>query len=106
MRRLPLAFVAMAITTLVLPLTPARADTVDVEVHSDYFKASRIRIEPGDTVRWNVVDTGHTITSDDGAFEFPEDAPTNGASEAGDTFEHTFVEKGVYFYRCRFHGQA
>jgi plastocyanin len=101
---------ALWIAALVLaglaPVVPARAATTGVEVHNNFFKAARVRIEPGDTVQWNVVDGGHTITADDGSFDLPEGAAGGAVVNPGDRFAVTFPTRGIFAYHCRIHGFA
>jgi plastocyanin len=103
-------FATLALTAglLVAPtaLSPARAQDAAVEVHSDYFKAARVSIEPGESVRWTAIDDRHTVSFDDGSLEFPSNAPTGGELNAGDQFVASFPTRGTYFYHCRIHGSA
>lgn len=105
-RRLSPVIAVVVLGALVGPAIPAaRADVADVGVHNDFFKPQRIRIEPGDTVRWNVVDGDHTITADDGSFRFPADG-FGSVVAAGDEYEFTFPRRGLYLYHCELHGQS
>lgn len=73
------------------------------------FNPDRLRIEPGETVRWVVEATGHSTTA-----YHPQNHPLyrsripEGAQawdsgvlfNKGDSFEHTFTVEGVYHYYC------
>lgn len=103
-RRRGLLAAALALVALVVAPLGARADTAEVEVHDNYFAAQRIVINPGDTVHWTVVGNGHTITADDGSFDFPDNDASGGELFAGDQASHTFTAKGVFYYHCNIHG--
>jgi plastocyanin len=106
MRRLSSLFVVGAMTTLALSPTPVRAEAEAVEVHDDYFFSQRIYVDPGDTVRWSLIGSGHTVTADDGSFDFPANAPSGGTLSQGDQVQYTFSERGVFYYHCRIHGRT
>lgn len=89
------AFVALA--TLSLPAVGARAQVADNEVvvRDTSFRPPDLQIDPGDTVTWRVEQDDHTITAEDGAFDFPVDR--------GDVETHTFDREGTFRYFCRIH---
>jgi plastocyanin len=70
-----------------------------VEVHNNFFDPQTVRIEPGGTVRWTVVDGGHTITADDGRFDFP----ASGTLAAGESVSWTAAGDEVVRYHCKIH---
>lgn len=77
---------------------PAQEQTHEVGVGDNFFDPQEIRIDVGDTVRWNGGGLRpHTVTSDDDLFD-------SGRIRAGDDFDFTFDEKGTYFYHCTLHG--
>lgn len=94
-------WLAAALAVLGLAPVAAHADSATVEVHDNYFFKQRTVINPGDTVNWTLVGTGHTVTSDDGSFDFG----TNAAPlRTGDQVSYTFNERGVFYYHCEIHG--
>jgi plastocyanin len=61
------------------------------------FAPNPITVAVGTTVTWTNNDsTGHTVTSNTGAFD-------SGALGAGKTFSFTFQTAGTYQYHCTFH---
>ncbi|HSA98931.1 MAG TPA: cupredoxin domain-containing protein, partial [Candidatus Nitrosotenuis sp.] len=61
------------------------------------FHPGTIRVNAGDTVRWDNKDTGvHTVTSKDGTFD-------SGMIMKGGSFENKFVQKGTFDYFCALH---
>lgn len=76
----------------------APAAAAKVAAADNVFTPKEIRVDPGDTVRWD--NTGvrvHTVTSDSGLF-------SSGNMAAGETFEFEFEDEGYYYYHCRHHG--
>ena len=63
------------------------------------FEPNEVTIAPGTTVRWvNVAPVYHTITPE-GHDEWIQAT----LQEAGETFEHTFQNAGVFPYYCDVH---
>ena len=61
------------------------------------FEPPAIRVDPGTTVTWQWVGSGHhNVVATDGAFD-------SGDPEAGGTFEHTFGTAGTALYYCEPH---
>ncbi len=77
---------------------PATAATVTVEVANNTFTPQQARVEVGDTIRWNVVEGEHTVSANDGRFDF---TPVN----EGDEVEWTFTEDETVYYRCKIHAE-
>ena len=78
---------------------------VDVGAGDDglAFAPTRLRIDPGTTVRWEWTGEGgaHTVTAVDGEFDSGDPV-----GEAGHVFEHQFTDPGTYEYLCRPHQAA
>ena len=73
------------------------------------FQPDRLRIAPGETVRWVVESAGHSTTSYSPAnneqyrSRIADGAPpwtSNVIATKGQSFEHTFTVEGVYQYYC------
>jgi len=73
------------------------------------YTADTVRVEVGETVRWeNSSDVMHTVTADpaeafkDDSVRLPEGASTfhSGNLDPAETFEHTFEVAGTYRYFC------
>lgn len=84
---------------LVLGLaTESRAAPRTVDVIDNRFNPQEVRIDPGDTVVWNVQGQNpHDIRADNGDFR-------SGVMNRGETFRHTFRDEGFYYYHCNLHG--
>ena len=98
MRRL--AAVAFLVLMTLGPALAARAGGYDAEVSAidNAFDPSIVRIEPGQSVEWEMDGRSpHTVTADDGSFDSDK-------LEPGETYVRTFDEPGVYSYHCKFHG--
>lgn len=87
------------------------AATVDM-TNSLEFVPARIVVEAGDTVEWrNTSQQVHTVTADPSLAQDPEhirlppgaDAFNSGNLPPGETYRHTFEEKGTYHYVCLVH---
>lgn len=96
-RRLPIAIVLAA---LALPAFPAGAADSEVKVGNFFYRAAYVRVDPGETVTWRILDgSAHTVTTRRGApVRFD-----SGGREPGETYEFTFTEPGRYAYTCTFH---
>lgn len=92
----------------------ADGEVVEVEMITDgqdfYFDPVGLRIEPGTTVRWVLVNDMHNTVSysadNDKPQRIPEEAEGWASpifTEEGATFEHTFEVEGVYDYFCTPH---
>jgi plastocyanin len=73
----------------------AAADTIPVDVQSNFFSPAEVFIATGDTVSWVFHDSLHTTTSVDGLWD-------SGLQSSG-TFEFTFDQAGDYGYFCTLH---
>ncbi len=95
-----------------VPATAAAADTKTVTLEGAAFKPREVRIEPGDTVRWEYVNGGnHTVTFDDKSFDSHPNCRNLGILEDcfqdGDApIRRTFETPGKFPYYCRVHGAA
>jgi len=87
---------AVLVPLLGLPVE-ARAQVAghEVVVRDTSFQPAELQIDPGDTVTWRVQQDDHTITSEDGDFDFRVDN--------GDVKEFTFPKEGTFRYLCQIH---
>jgi plastocyanin len=92
--RLSVGLVALAF--LAGPSGRVNADTIVVQVQSNFFSPNQIFIATGDTIQWVWVSGTHTTTSDDGLWD-------SGIMSAGSTFSYTFTNAGDYSYHCTLH---
>jgi len=68
-----------------------------VNIGDDFFNPGSLTVTAGTTVTWtNRGNRGHTVTSDQGAFD-------SGTLNPGSTFSFTFKDKGTFSYHCNFH---
>ncbi|GAC1411362.1 MAG: hypothetical protein NVSMB57_06050 [Actinomycetota bacterium] len=84
------------------PATVSRAasQTHTIEVHSNVFVADRIFIAPGDVVRWKAFEAGHTVTADDGRFDFYP----HRTLKPGEEILLPFAGEETIAFHCRIHG--
>jgi LPXTG-motif cell wall-anchored protein len=77
---------------------PAEAASHSVTAANFSFSPSTLTIDVGDSVTWtnNAVETPHTSTSDNGAWD-------SGTINPGQSFTHTFSTAGTFPYHCAFH---
>lgn len=70
-----------------------------IEIKNFAFNPSEIKIKQGETVEWVNKDAfaKHTVTSDSG------DELNSGTLSNGQTYSHTFNEKGTFEYHCAIH---
>ncbi|SFI76741.1 cupredoxin family copper-binding protein [Bradyrhizobium sp. Gha] len=83
---------------ILLPLTTARAEGTEMEVHIDnfVFQPAELKIKVGTTVTWtNRDDIPHTVVSA-GKFR-------SKALDTDDKFTFTFTDAGDYKYFCSLH---
>lgn len=74
----------------------AKADTIVIDVESNFFSPFEVFIATGDTICW-FFDTGiHTTTSSDGLWD-------SGILGPGSMFDYTFNTAGNYGYICTLH---
>lgn len=87
-----------------LTVAPARAHlgSHEVQVRNSYYTPQELRIDAGETVTWNVIDGGHTITADDGRFDFFPDRTV----QRGDSVAWTFTADETVYYHCKVHTAA
>jgi plastocyanin len=103
---------------------PASARTFDVRAVMSpdgarvHFEPARLRIEPGDTVRWIQVSGYHSVAAyhpsngnrelriPEGAEPWDSGVLLGQYPREGSTFEHTFTVGGVYDYFCQPHEAA
>jgi plastocyanin len=79
---------------------PAHAATHQVRVEDNVFLPKTLDIDLGDTVAWTAMRGQHTVTADDGRFDFHPDRALN----VGEQVSWTFQENEVVRYFCRLHG--
>jgi plastocyanin len=93
-------------------LSPTTTFNVQVAQSGFSFSPSTVTLEPGDTVHWIWVNSGHTVTSGntttctvDNQFCSPSNTScsTAATSNAGATYDHTFPSAGTFPYFCRPH---
>jgi len=94
--------VALALVAVGLVTAPsgAHAAVHTVRVEDNAFTPAALDVAPGDTVTWTAMRGGHTITADDGRFDFPSD----GLTQVGDQFSWQFDDDELVRYYCRIHG--
>lgn len=83
---------------ILLPVTTARADDANMEVHIDnfVFQPPELKIKVGTTVTWtNRDDIPHTVVSA-GKFR-------SKTLDTDDKFSFTFTDAGDYKYFCSLH---
>src|SRR3989338_3599659 len=69
-----------------------------VSISGFAFSSKELRVSAGTTVTWNNDDSApHTVTSDSGS---EMDSAT---LNKGQTYSHTFNQKGIYSYHCTIH---
>lgn len=94
--RKTLVVVAASLVVLHLPTAPAMAEAIhEVVVRNTAFTPDYLEIDPGDTVRWNVEEDGHTITFEDGQL--------HRTVARGDRVTRAFPDPGTYRYKCSIH---
>lgn len=68
-----------------------------VSIASMKFSTTSLTVKAGTVVTWtNNEYMTHTVTADDNSF-------TSGDMNYGDTYSHTFTDKGTYPYHCKYH---
>ena len=93
------ALITALIAVAALGVAPAHAATAQIDVGNNFFSPQKAVIAVGDSVLWNVLEDGHTITANDGSF----DEENLGA---GDTFSWgPFNDDVTFFYRCKVHAE-
>lgn len=95
-------FRTVALTLLVAAVTaaPAEAASQNVGMGEFFYRADRVRIDPGDSVTWtNRGEVLHTVTSRRGA---PQRF-NSGEVDSGQTFTRAFTKAGTYDYLCTLH---
>lgn len=95
MKKRILSLITTGFVAATLAPTPAIAATYTVAVKDTAFTPDYVQIDVGDTVTWDVQEEGHTITSEDGLFDFD----VRRAEDANFTFE----EAGSFDYKCKIH---
>ena len=92
-------FCLLALVGLVVA-APAQAAPARVDVGDFFYRAYRVKVNPGEAVTWRLLDgSAHTITSRRGApaaFDSGEKVP-------GNTYSFTFAAPGRYRYFCLIH---
>jgi plastocyanin len=91
------------------PAPPDEAgDTADgvvmVSARGSSFSPDLVEIEPGETVRWEVINSSpHSVIAYDGRIPDGADPFASELLDVGETFEHTFETEGIYDYFCEPH---
>jgi plastocyanin len=81
----------------IVPVGPAAAAGVTVDVVNMSFTPSTVKVPIGGTVTWSFQDAvTHNSTSNQGFW-------SSGPRSSGDTFSHTFGSSGSYGYTCTIH---
>lgn len=104
-RRFVRALGTGAVAAAGLAGTVGGQETTVVSMASDYFDPIGLAVEPGTTVRFEIVDGSHSATAyadriPDGAAAFDSGVVSSGS------FEHTFGTPGTYDYYCIPHRSA
>jgi plastocyanin len=92
----PFAAAVAALALLAGGPGAVKADTVYIDVESNFFDQAEVYVYTGDTVCWTFNNGIHTTTSVDGLWD-------SGVLGAGSTFEYTFTDPGDYIYTCTLH---
>jgi plastocyanin len=98
-RRGFVGLVGAGATGLALSETTEAQEFPVVTVGNNYFNPIGLHVEPGTTVRFEILSRGHSVT----AYEdrIPRGATAfDSGTVSGGTFEHTFEESGTYDYHC------
>ena len=83
-----------------LAAAPAQAAPAKVDVGDFFYRAYRVKVNPGEAVTWRLLDgSPHTITSRRGA----PAAFDSGDREPGATYSFKFTTVGRYRYFCLIH---
>lgn len=91
---------AVVLLTLFVAAPAGGARTQNVQMGDFFYRAQRVRIDPGDSVTWtNAGEIAHTVTSRRGA---PERV-SSGVRDAGEAFTKMFIKPGTYDYVCTLH---
>lgn len=101
MRATALTLVTFALAALAGAPSASAATTTDVGVFDFRFSPTYTRIEPGDSVRWTVRGSFHTVTSRAGA---PESFDS-GELVTGNQLTRAFPTAGRYAYHCTIHSE-
>jgi plastocyanin len=110
----------LALAGLAVPPAARAAGVVEIRMQSDalgadvWFDPVGVLIQPGQTVRWIVVENVHTTTAyhpknDGHCLRIPEGAEpwcSGFLVRKGDRFEVTLTVEGVYDYFCQPHEAA
>jgi len=83
-----------------LAAPPAQAAPARVDVDDFFYRAYRVKVNPGEAVTWRILDgSPHTITSNRGS----PAAFDSGEKDPGATYSFTFATPGRYKYFCLIH---
>lgn len=109
---LAVSTLAAATLLLALPVSPASAATVNIDVSDFWYCDSsynngvcETQIDIGDTVHWDWVSGIHTVTECGADCDNPTGSPLfdSGIQAASSTYEYTFNTPGTYLYFCEVH---
>ena len=83
-----------------LAAAPVQAAPAGVDVGDYFYRAHRVKVNPGEAVTWRILDgSSHTITSGRGA----PAAFDSGEKKPGETYKFAFASPGRYRYVCLIH---
>ena len=88
--------IAVSLSVLISSAVQAHEGSHTVVVDDFAFTPRYLQIDPGERVTWDVREDGHTITSDNGLFDY---APASGDLIVSEPF----ADRGTYNYHCEIH---
>ncbi len=92
--------IALTLFAFTVLVAPVHAASQNVGIGEFFYRADRVRIDPGDSVTWtNRGEVLHTVTSRRGA---PQGF-NSGLVDSGQTFSRAFTRAGTYDYVCTLH---
>ena len=92
--------VALMLVASAVVAAPAHAASQNASIGDFFYRADRVRIEPGDSVTWtNRGQVLHTVTTSRGAPQRFD----SGFVDSGQTFTRVFAMAGTYDYVCTLH---
>ena len=91
-------FIALLVVAAVAPVQWSNASMVHgVEAAGTSFSPAHLSASAGDLVLFSMTDGPHTVTADDGSFDFGPDGP-------GASYGLRLHADGTYRYHCKIHG--
>lgn len=98
-RRILVGALALSLAAVLTGTSPVSAARTRVKIVDNAFKAKKVEIPQGTSVKWTNRSTGnrtHTVTSNTGLFDSGDLAP-------GESFKFRFNDTGVFKYHCEIH---